>query len=110
MSLTVEAASVRVADDLENAERAANESLRAKARLLESMMITRLEADLPQYEGQIAVIRLQQAIANDVAAMGDLAKAHKSLRSDFIKITMIPDMPGVCPTGGLKPQEVAKSA
>ena len=95
MSLTVETAGIRIANNLDDAERAANEALRSKARLLESMMTTRLETELPQYQGHLAVMRLQKAISDDVSSMGELAKAHKSMRDDFTRITAIPDIPAL---------------
>ena len=96
--LSVETAGARVARDLEEAERFTNESLRALARLNVSMMNVRLDTDLPQYQGQAAVIRLQEAQKAMVDAMSHLTRVHKSLRDDFTKITGLPDEPGRCPT------------
>lgn len=95
--LTFEAASVRVTEDLEQAEILANEALRANARLMQSMMNLRIETDLRPYEGQIAVMRVQEATAALVEAQNALAKAHKSLRSDFQRITMHADDSDPCP-------------
>ena len=106
--LTVEAAGVRIAADLEEAERLTNECIRAYARLQTSMMNVRLETELPQYQGQLAVVRLQEAQKNQVDAMSQLAKVHKSMREDYIKVTGLPDQGGRCPappSGSL--QEVA---
>ncbi|MXO71874.1 hypothetical protein [Alteraurantiacibacter buctensis] len=103
--LTVEIAGARVARDLEEAERMTNESLRALARLNVSMMNVRLDTDVPQYQGQTALIRLQEAQRHMVDAMSNLTRVHKSLRDDFTKITALPDTPGRCPA-----TEVAKVA
>ena len=101
--LTVETAGVRVAADLEEAERLSNECMRAYARLQMSMMTVRLETDLPQYQGHTAVMRVQEAQKAQVEAMGQLARAHKAMRDDFLTVTGMPDEIGRCPTGGLKP-------
>lgn len=99
--LSVEAAGARVARDLEEAERFTNESLRALARLNVSMMNVRLDTELPQYQGQTAVIRLQEAQKQMVDAMSNLTRVHKSLRDDFTRITGLPDTPQRCPTEGI---------
>jgi len=103
--LTIEAAGARVAQDLEDAERLTNESLRVLARLQLSMMNLRLDTDLPQYQGQTAVIRLQEAQKQMVDAMSNLTRVHKSMRDDFTKITSLPDEPGRCPANGLAAAE-----
>ncbi|RIV89218.1 hypothetical protein [Aurantiacibacter zhengii] len=95
--LTVETAGKRVATDLEDAERLTNETLRAMSRLQHSMLNVRLDTELPQYQGQMAIIRLQEAQKHLVDAMTNLTKMHKSLRDDFTKITGLPDEPGRCP-------------
>ncbi len=97
--LTIEAAGARVASDLEDAERLTNESLRALARLQLSMLNVRLDTELPQYQGQLAVVRLQEAQKQMVDAMSNLTKVHKSMREDYLKITGLPDAPGRCPRG-----------
>lgn len=104
--LTLEAASVRIADDLEEAERLTNECIRAYARLQQSMINIRLDTDLPQYQGQLAVVRLQEAQKNQVDAMSQLAKVHKSMREDYLKITGLPDEVGRCAV--TRVSEVAK--
>src|SRR5690606_35642602 len=108
--LSVEASGDRVARDLEEAERFTNERLRALARLNISMMNVRLDTDLPQYQVQTAVIRLQEALKHMVDAMRNLTPVHKSLRDDFTKITGLPDAPGRCPTGGLSEVPVESAA
>ena len=108
--LTVENAGVRIAEDLETAERLTNECMRAYARLLQSMMNVRLDTDLPQYQGQTAVMRLQEAQKHQVDAMSHLARVHKSMREDFLQITNVADEIGRCPTTGLKESPPEKSA
>ena len=98
--LTVELASQRVASDLERAEKLANELQRAIAHLQVSMMNLRIDTDIAAYEGQLSVVRVQEAQAKAVALQGDLLKAHKGLRADFCRITMIPDDQVRCPTQG----------
>ena len=100
--LTVENAGVRVAAELEEAERLTNECMRAYARLQMSMMTVRLETDLPQYQGHTAVMRVQEAQKAQVEAMGQLARAHKAMRDDFLTVTGLPETYGRCPIGGLK--------
>lgn len=95
--LTLETAGQRVAVDLEEAERLTNEAIRAVAKLQTSMMNTRIDTELAQYEGQVSVVRVQQASGSLVEAMNHLAKAHKGMRSDFIRITCAPDDNERCP-------------
>lgn len=106
--LTIETAGVRVAADLEEAERLTNECMRAYARLQMSMMNVRLETDLPQYQGHTAVMRVQEAQKAQVEAMGQLARAHKAMRDDFLTVTGMPETIGRCPTKGI--QEAASIA
>ncbi len=96
--LTFETASLRVTEDLDAAERLANEALRANARLMQSMMNLRIDTDMRPYEGQIAVVRVQEATAALVEAQNALAKAHKVLRSDFVRISSHADNYDPCPT------------
>ena len=96
--LTLEAASQRIAADLEKAETLANELQRAIAQLQLSMMNLRIDTDIAPYEGQVSVIRVQEAQSKAVALQSDLLKAHKGLRSDFTRITMVPDDRDRCPT------------
>ena len=99
--LTVEAAGVRVAEDLEAAEAAVNEAMRRVARLQLSMMNTRLDTELAQYEGQTSVVRVSQANAALVDGMNHLAKAHKQMRADFLRVTAGPDDYERCPARNL---------
>lgn len=96
--LTFENASLRVTEDLDTAERLANEALRASSRLMQSMMNLRIDTDLRPYEGQIAVVRVQEATAALVDAQNALAKAHKTLRADFERISSHADNYDPCPT------------
>lgn len=98
MSAPVEIIGRRVADNLAHAEDLANKSLHAHAALLQSMMDVRTQTDVAPYEGQIAVMRVQAAMSKIVEAQGEIAKAHKSMRADFCRITMIPDNGERCPT------------
>lgn len=97
--LPINLAGKRIADDLDAAERLANESLRANAQLLLSMMNARIDSDLAPYDGQLAVSRVQQAIQQIVEAQNNLAKAHKSMRAEFIEITGVGDENRRCPMG-----------
>lgn len=98
MSACIKVMGRRVAERLAVAEDLANQNLRAHAALLQSMMDVRTDTDVAPYEGQIAVARLQSAMSKLVEAQSDLAKAHKTLRTDFCRITMIPDDGEPCPT------------
>jgi|GEM_PF-1973804 len=101
MKTPVEVMGRRVANRLATAEDMANHNLRAHAELMQSMMDVRIDSEIAPYEGQLAVARVQSAMSKLVEAQADLAKAHKMLRSDFQKITMIPDDGERCPTEGL---------
>lgn len=98
--LSFEVASKRVAEDLERAENLANELQRAIAQLQLSMMNLRIDTGIAAYEGQLSVVRVQEAQSKAVALQSDLLKAHKGLRSDFTRITMVPDDRDRCPTEG----------
>lgn len=98
MTLSIQTVGRRVAENLANAEDLANQTLMAYAKLMQSMMEVRTKTDVGPYEGQIAVTRLQAAMSKIVEAQGDTVKAHKLLRTDFCKITMIPDDGTRCPT------------
>lgn len=100
MTIPVEVMGKRVAAHLADAENLANETLKAHARLLQSMMDVRTETDVAPYEGMPAVMRVQSAMSKLVEAQGDIAKAHKSLRDDFTRITAIPDNNERCPASG----------
>ena len=97
MPLPLEVAGRRVAAKLADAEDLANQSLRAHAGLMQSMMDARMSADIAPYEGQIAVMRVQAAMSKIVEGQAELAKAHKSLRADFTRITMLPETGEPCP-------------
>lgn len=102
--LSFEVASKRVAEDLERAENLANELQRAIAQLQLSMMNLRIDTGIAAYEGQLSVVRVQEAQSKAVALQSDLLKAHKGLRSDFTRITMVPDDRDRCPTQGTVPK------
>ena len=105
MSLSLQAAGVRIAEDLDVAEQSANECLRNLAKLQHSMMNARIDSDLAPYEGQAAVTRIQAAMANLVDAQGDIARAHAAMRKRFIELADIPDTNGRCPTAAIETQD-----
>ena len=85
--LTIEVAGTRVAQDLEAAEEAINEALRRIARLQGSMMNLRIDTDLPQYEGQTSVVRVNKANTCLIDGMTHLAQAHKGLKTNYERIS-----------------------
>ena len=105
MNLSIPIAAKRIASELDSAERLANETLRATAALQVSMMNLRIDGGVAPYESQMSVLRVQQAQAKIVEAQSELAKAHKTLRADFEKITMVPDTDARCPVRGLEATE-----
>ena len=105
MPMTVEIAGRRVKRVLEAAERSTNETSRAYAELQTAMLDVRLETELPQYQGQVAMMRLQEAQRHVIEAQGQLARVHKEMRDQFIDVTAGPDEPR-CPIGGDSLQEV----
>ncbi|MDG6078090.1 hypothetical protein E3U23_02635 [Erythrobacter litoralis] len=102
--LPIELAGKRIAEDLDAAERLANEFLRAAAKLQTSMMNACIDSELSPHDGQVAVARVQEAQSQIVGARANLLKAHKSMRSDFIRIVGLPDTFTRCPTGTLEDQ------
>lgn len=100
--LTLETAARRVAADLEKAEMFANELQRSLAQLQLSMMNLRIDTEVAPYEGQLSVMRVQEAQSKAVSLQSDLLKAHKGLRADFTRITMLPDDQNRCPTEAIE--------
>ena len=107
-TLPLHAAGTRIAADLAEAERLSNEYVRCLARLQGSMMNARLDSEMEPYDGQIAVVRVQEAQSQAVQSQGNLFKAHTSMRSDFVRMADVPDVIGRCPTEGSA--NIAKSA
>jgi hypothetical protein len=79
MSLTLPVAAARLRREMTAAEAAFDAALIANAALQQSILVSRGELDVPVHAGQQAVIRLQRAQAQLVAAQNDLFRAHDEL-------------------------------
>jgi hypothetical protein len=79
MSLTLPAAAARLRREMSAAEAAFDTALLANSAVQQSILIARGELDVPVHTGQQAVIRLQRAQSQLVAAQNDLFRAHDEL-------------------------------
>lgn len=109
--LTIPAAGVRVASQLEDAESLTNKTIAAFAEIKKTMMAIRTETGVAQYAGQDSLMRLQEGEAQLVKAMSNLMRVHQGLRREFITETDGLDLPGRCPSTGIGSSgEISRSA
>lgn len=91
-------AAARIRDDLSTLEASLDQAMAAAAALAQSMIEARRISGVPVHTGQIALIRLQRAQAQLVAASSDTFRVHDEL-ARLSKMLMIPDDP--TPNSGL---------
>lgn len=94
---TVEAAA-RIRDDLSTLEASLDQAIAAAAALTRSMIEARRVSGVPVHTGQTALIRLQRAQAELVAASSNIFRVHDELAT-LAKTLMITDDP--TPISGL---------
>ena len=104
MSLTLPAAAARLRREVTTAEAAFDAALIASSAIQQTIVTSRRELELPAHTGQQALIRMQRAQAQLVAAQNDLLRAHDELTR--IGVTMMPEEP-YKPSSGLSDDEPA---
>lgn len=86
------AAAARIAGDLAALEASLDQSIGRAAALARSMLDARCDTGVPVHTGQTALIRLQRAQAQLVAASSDTFRVHDEL-ARLAKTLMIMDDP-----------------
>lgn len=100
-------ATARIADNLALLEASLDQAMAAAASLTQAMIDARRDSGVPVHTGQIALIRLQRAQAQLVAASSDTFRVHDEL-ARIAKTLMVMDDPtkasGLSPDDGLLEQ------
>lgn len=86
------AAAAKIAGDLAALEASLDESIGLAAALVRSMLDARCDTGVPVHTGQAALIRLQRAQSQLVAASSDTFRVHDEL-ANLAKTLMIMDDP-----------------
>ena len=89
MSLTLPVAAARLRRDMSTAEAAFDTALLASSAVQQTILNARRELDVPVHAGQQALVRLQRAQAQLVAAQNDLFRVHDELAR--VGETMMPE-------------------
>lgn len=100
MSITISAATARIARQLPEAELSLDSALLASARLMESMLIARQADGVEVYTGQTALMRLAKAQRTLIESQNDMIRVHQELRGIGRQVKAISDDEGSCPTEG----------
>jgi hypothetical protein len=79
MSLTLPVVVARLRREVSNAESAFDAALLSSAAVQQTIIAARAELDVPVHTGQQALLRLQRAQAQLLAAQNDLFRAHDEL-------------------------------
>ena len=79
MSLTFPAVSARLRREISAAEATFDAALVASSALQQTIIAARAELDVPVHAGQQALLRIQRAQAQLLAAQNDLFRAHDEL-------------------------------
>lgn len=93
--LTLPTAALRLRRDLAAAELASDELLLHLTAIHSTIVKARIETDVPMSTAQDAIVRLQRAMSQAVAAQSDLFRVHESLANTG-RVVMGPDEP-YCP-------------
>lgn len=91
-------AAARIRSDLSVLEATLDRALGEAARLTQTMIDARRDSGVPVHTGQVALMRLQRAQSQLVAASNDTFRVHDEL-AKLAKIMMISDDP--TPNSGL---------
>ncbi|KQM17435.1 hypothetical protein [Novosphingobium sp. Leaf2] len=100
MSITIAAATARIARQLPEAELSLDSALLASARLMESMLLARQADGIEVYTGQTALMRLAKAQRTLIESQNDMMRIHQELRGIGQEVKAISDHEGSCPTEG----------
>lgn len=97
MSITIAAATARIARQLPEAELSLDSALLASARLMESMILARGAEGIQVYAGQTALMRLAKAQRTLIESQNDMIRIHHELRGIGRDVNAIGDDDGTCP-------------
>lgn len=96
MSITIAAATARIARQLPEAEISLDSALLASARLMESMLLARQADGVEVFTGQTALMRLAKAQRTLIESQNDMLRVHEELRGIGQEVKAITDDPGTC--------------
>lgn len=101
MSMSVPVASMRIANELKEAEVALDRALLTQSRLLSEMLSARLAVNGEAFIGQAEVMRLLKAQQSVTASTNDLARVHGGLLQIGREKSYIDECPKDGRTNGL---------
>jgi hypothetical protein len=99
MTMTVPIAQLRIARDIDEAERALDEALIRHSSLFTTMVSARRETGADPFVGQEALLRLAKSQQALLEAGGNLARVHGSLLKVQKEVCGADDCPPQQPTG-----------
>jgi hypothetical protein len=97
MSITISAATARIARQLPEAELSLDSALLASARLMESMLLARQADGVATFTGQTALMRLAKTQRTLLESQNDMIRVHQELLGIGRDINAIADEPEACP-------------
>nr|WP_240511177.1 hypothetical protein [Novosphingobium panipatense] len=97
MSITISAATARIARQLPEAELSLDSALLASARLMESMLLARQADGVATFTGQTALMRLAKTQRTLLESQNDMIRVHQELLGIGRDIKAIVDEPEACP-------------
>lgn len=100
MSISISAATARIARQLPEAELSLDSALLASARLMESMLLARQAEGVQVFTGQTALMRLAKAQRTLLESQNDMMRIHQELRGIGHEVKALSDEEGTCPTKG----------
>lgn len=98
MSISIAAATARIARQLPEAELSLDSALLASARLMESMILARGAEGIQVFTGQTALMRLAKAQRTLLESQNDMMRVHQELREIGREVKAVGDDAGSCPT------------
>lgn len=101
MSMTIAAATARIARQLPEAELSLDSALLASARLMESMLLARQADGVETFTGQTALMRLAKAQRTLIESQNDMIRVHQELRGVGLEVKAITDDKDSCPPSGM---------
>ncbi|MGF7153346.1 hypothetical protein [Novosphingobium gossypii] len=111
MSMTIAAATARIARQLPEAELSLDSALLASARLMESMLLARQADGVQVFTGQTALMRLAKAQRTLIESQNDMIRVHEELRGIGREVKAITDDEGSCPEkGAISSEPVLRAA
>ena len=95
--MTKEIAAIRIARELQDAERSVDQALSKIATLASSMASARVETGLRPVAGQSAIMRLGETQRSLISASTGLLRVHGDLLKVNFEVQAIADENGDCP-------------